>query len=66
MFVPCFCYAVLRSLSSFDLAEEEEAGCFTLIVFLLLCGCSLSKTGNIFQNTNLSDLSFVCTCFVNR
>ena len=41
-----FCYAVLNFLSSFAvtmyLIGEVRAGCFTLIVFLLLCGCLCS------------------------
>ena len=36
MFGPCF---VIQYLVCNHLAEEERAGCFTLIVFLLSCGC---------------------------
>ena len=30
---------IIIALNYMNLAEEERAGCFTLIVFLLFCGC---------------------------
>ena len=40
MFGPCFVMQYLVSFLVFIyLAEEEIVGCFTLIVFLLSCGC---------------------------
>ena len=37
MFYTCFCFALLSVFSSFG--EEERAGCFTSIVFLMYCEC---------------------------
>ena len=39
-----FCYAILCVISSFaiNIAEEEKAGYFTFIVFLMSCDCCCS------------------------
>ena len=40
MFGPCFVKQHLMSFQFYDhLDEEERAGCFTLIVFLMPCDC---------------------------
>ena len=45
MFGPCFWYAVLLCVISSVVAhlnEEERAGCFNFIVFLIPCDCKCS------------------------
>ena len=37
-----FCFEVLSALSSFAMDGEEDAGCFTLFVFLVSCVCYCS------------------------
>ena len=39
---PCFEMQYLVPILVIHLAEEDRAGCFTLNMFLLLCGCKCS------------------------
>ena len=42
---PCFCYAVLSALYRFAIIlMRKRGGCFTLIVFLMSCGCKCYVT----------------------
>ena len=49
------------SLILHSLAEEERAGCFSLIVFLLVCGCLCSVS---LQHGAIG-LSFGCDCGIS-
>ena len=48
-------------IDSYCLAEAERAGCFALIVFLLLCGCQCS----ISLSHGATCWSVICDCGIS-